>query len=91
MGFKLKDLFKRPTAEDKGNLYSFERIYRLSPRHYVIRNCSDGFISLMQRSPIPCKYNEYQNTIEVEGRGHCEVEYGSNNFASLLTRIMRGE
>lgn len=91
MGFNLKKIFNRPTVEDKGNIYSFERIYRLAPRHYIIQNCSDGFMNLMKKSIIPCQISETFRTIETEGKGYCEVQYGSENFASLLTRIMRGE
>lgn len=90
MKLDLKNWFKKPTNEDKGNFYCFERIWGIAPRHYVINNCSEGFIALVQKSSIPCE-RFVNSKVETQGRGFYEIEYSSENLAALLAKAMRGE
>lgn len=90
MKFNIKDLFVKPTIEDKSCFYSFQRIFELAPRHYVIRGCTKGFISLMKRSNIPCELLGNGNNLEIMSTGgYFEIEYSNEEFTSILAELMK--
>lgn len=83
-------IFNRPTPEDLGCLHSFERIYKLAPKRYIIRNCSEGFMELMKKSNIPCTISFNRGTVEVLNyKARYELAYGVESFTRELSSLLR--
>ena len=85
----LKDLFTKVTDNDKSCFYTFEKIYAAEPRHYVIKNCTNGFMVLMKKSNIPCDIVEIERKVDVQGNGHFDLKCDNEIMASVLFDIMR--
>lgn len=89
MGF-LKDLMTKVTKEDEGLFHIFKRIYETKPRHYMIRNCTKGFMVLAKRSNIPCDVTEINKTVETKGYGRTDIECTSEALAETLSEMIKG-
>ena len=86
----IKDLFTRPTKEDEALFHVFKRIYEIKPRHYMIHDCTKGFMVLAKRSNIPCDVVELNKTVETKGYGRTDLKCENNDLASALSEIMKG-
>ena len=85
----IKDLFTKVTKEDKAMFYTFERIYLLAPKHYVIHKCTKGFMVLMKKSNIICDIRESECKIETKGNSRLDVDCDSVALAEVLSNIIK--
>lgn len=85
----IKDLFTKVSNKDKSCFYTFEKIFGIEPRHYVIRDCTDGFMVLMKKSNIPCDVVEIDKRVETRGNSHIDLRCNSEMMASYLCELMK--
>lgn len=85
----LKDLMTRITKEDEALFHTFKRICELAPRHYVVHNCTKGFMILAKRSNINCDVVEINKTVETKGNERVDIDCTSEALAEILTEIMK--
>ena len=85
----IKDLFTKITDMDKSCFYTFEKIFGIEPKHYVIKGCTNGFMVLMKKSNIPCDVVEIDKRVETRGNGHIDLRCDNQIMASYLFETMK--
>ena len=91
----IKRLFTKATPMDKANFYTVQAIHNAAPRTaYTFTDCSDGFIALLERSPIPCWVNDKIKSVGFEINNPTRIKtikYDENCLLNELIMLKKGK